>query len=522
MTLSHPAEKAEGIPVFLDVGGKQFRTVTSTLRSMPSTKLGAIAQEAEKTQAKSVELFFDRNPRIMNCLLDLYRTRKLHLPGHMCIAAAVEELRFWEVSLKLLQDCCWKRLESHENDEEVVAEIDKFLADPYAHFFTKDVVSWRMKIWSMMERPEHTMVSKIWRLVFSFFIFLAVLVFAFQTIPKFRSFSEAMKNTYPLLSNWSISDVQQTLDLPPMDMLAITTPDAWITCLEYVTSFFFLVDLVARLVLCPLKKRFFQQARNWLEMFIFAQTVALLVMENKVIPDKVESRSISKVEHNLFIFLGALTAFRALRIFYMARNFDYMQVLVLSARSSVKELFMLLTCVVSFVTLFGTLAYTAEIVDGLTTFPSIPSGMWWALITMTTVGYGDVYPVSVGGQVVGAVCALSGLVVIALPIAVIASKFASYHDNLSRCQQRRARAAFLERNPEFGDVGGGGGGGGGGDDDDDGDDDAVSTSAERDNLRMRGVSQSEQHETFDMCARLVTDTLNSVDGPKQWTTDDIA
>ena len=56
-------------------------------------------------------------------------------------------------------------------------------------------------------------------------------------------------------------------------------------------------------------------------------------------------------------------------------------------------------------------------------FRSIPSTMWWAIVTLTSVGYGDVYPVTGVGQIVGAVVCLVGVIVVALPTGILASGF---------------------------------------------------------------------------------------------------
>ena len=83
------------------------------------------------------------------------------------------------------------------------------------------------------------------------------------------------------------------------------------------------------------------------------------------------------------------------------------------------------------IVIFASLVYYAERIQANphNDFNSIPLGLWWALVTMTTVGYGDMAPKTYVGMFVGALCALAGVLTIALPVPVIVSNFAMYYSH---------------------------------------------------------------------------------------------
>ena len=99
--------------------------------------------------------------------------------------------------------------------------------------------------------------------------------------------------------------------------------------------------------------------------------------------------------------LGGAKIFRVLRIlriFKLSRHSDGIQVLGKTAIACREELALLLFCLVIFSLLFSALLYFSEEKVPETRFESIPHAMWWAVVTITTVGYGDLAPETTLGR----------------------------------------------------------------------------------------------------------------------------
>lgn len=119
----------------------------------------------------------------------------------------------------------------------------------------------------------------------------------------------------------------------------------------------------------------------------------------------------------------AVMVLRLLRFLKLARYSSGFNALYLAIR---RERYALLSCFIILcagVLLAATAMYLAERAVQPDKFGSIPASMWWAITTLTTVGYGDVVPVTPVGRIIGAIAMVSGLVMLALPIAIISSSF---------------------------------------------------------------------------------------------------
>lgn len=115
--------------------------------------------------------------------------------------------------------------------------------------------------------------------------------------------------------------------------------------------------------------------------------------------------------------------FRLLRVFKLGRYLDALQVIVKVIRASGPQLIMSMV-ICFFVMLFSAIVmYSVENPVQPEQFPNVIAALWWAICTLTTVGYGDVYPVTPIGKVLTSVISLAGIGIIAIPTGIIAAGF---------------------------------------------------------------------------------------------------
>lgn len=178
----------------------------------------------------------------------------------------------------------------------------------------------------------------------------------------------------------------------------------WLIGVEWFFTIIFTIEYVARLWVVLHKRKY---------ILSFFGIVDLL----SILPTYL---TIFFVGSQSLLVIRSLRLLRIFRIFKLARFIGESQKLTQALRASQYKIIVFLTTVMTSVIIFGTLIYLIEGPER--GFTSIPTSIYWAIVTMTTVGYGDIAPQTTLGQTLASIIMIMGYGIIAVPTGIVTSE----------------------------------------------------------------------------------------------------
>ena len=175
---------------------------------------------------------------------------------------------------------------------------------------------------------------------------------------------------------------------------------------EFVFTALFTVEYVLRLISVRRPIRY---------VFSFYGLVDLL----SILPTFVELLLPGAASLRVVRMLRLLRVFRVLKLVGFLREAQVLQGALWASR---RKIAVFLAAVLVLVTLLGTLVYMVE--DAEAGFTSIPRSIYWAIVTVTTVGYGDIAPQTVPGQILASIMMIIGYAIIAVPTGIVGAEIA--------------------------------------------------------------------------------------------------
>ena len=137
-----------------------------------------------------------------------------------------------------------------------------------------------------------------------------------------------------------------------------------------------------------------------------------------------------------------LRAVRLLRVLKLTRYFAALNLLIIAIKENGNALAAAFLILVTVMLLAASGMYYFERESQPEDFGSIPAAMWWAFVTLTTVGYGDVTPITVGGKIFGALITVVGIGMVALPTSILASGYSQQLKLSTDAYREKATAAL--------------------------------------------------------------------------------
>ncbi|XP_007449420.1 PREDICTED: potassium voltage-gated channel subfamily A member 3 [Lipotes vexillifer] len=381
-----------GERVVINISGLRFETQLKTLCQFPETLLGDPKRRMRYFDPLRNEYFFDRNRPSFDAILYYYQSGgRIRRPVNVPIDIFSEEIRFYQLGEEAM--------EKFREDEGFLREEERPL--PRRDF--------QRQVWLLFEYPESSGPARGIAIVSVLVILISIVIFCLETLPEFRD--EKYYTASP--SQELFETASNSTSGAPAGASSFSDP---FFVVETLCIIWFSFELLVRFFACPSKTTFSRNIMNLIDI------VAIIPYFITLGTELAERQGNGQQAMSLAI-LRVIRLVRVFRIFKLSRHSKGLQILGQTLKASMRELGLLIFFLFIGVILFSSAVYFAEADDPTSGFSSIPDAFWWAVVTMTTVGYGDMHPVTIGGKIVGSLCAIAGVLTIALPVPVIVSNF---------------------------------------------------------------------------------------------------
>ncbi|XP_056416147.1 potassium voltage-gated channel subfamily A member 10 [Hyla sarda] len=391
--------------VYINIAGLRYETKLQTLNEFPDTLLGDPLKRIHYFDSMKNEYFFDRNRPSFDGILYYYQSGgKIRRPANVPIDVFADEIVFYELGNEAL--------DQFRDDE-------GFLKDPEIPLPTND---YHRQFWLLFEYPESSSAARGMALVSVLVIVISILIFCLETLPEFRE-----EGLFKYSSNFTREAAYFNTFTDPF-FLVETTCILW-----------FSFELAVRFIVCPSSSEFFQNIMNIIDI------VSIIPYFVTFLTELVKQTELNGQQNMSLAILRIVRLVRVFRIFKLSRHSKGLQILGQTLKASMRELGLLIFFLFIGVILFSSAVYFAEVDEPKSQFVSIPDGFWWAVVTMTTVGYGDMCPITLGGKVVGTLCAIAGVLTIALPVPVIVSNFNYFYHRETENEERQTLPTEVEK-----------------------------------------------------------------------------
>ncbi|XP_061751682.1 potassium voltage-gated channel subfamily F member 1-like [Nerophis ophidion] len=416
--------------ITVNIGGVRVVLFGDVLNRYPESRLAELLNSSSAHNDELIsslcddfdpnrkEFYFDRDPDAFKCIMDVYYLDEIHIKRGICPICFIKEMEFWKIDQSVLDDCCKSYLSEKEGElKDIAGKVKVILEDLEEDQNASGTQQCQRVVWRLMEKPGSSFPARVIAIASFLSVLVSAVVMCVGTIPELQ-----------------VSDAEGKLVEHPT-LEAIET-----ACMMWFTA-----EYLLRLASSPDKLHF---ALSFMNIVDFMAIMPFYVVLSLTYLGTFSMMELANVQQAV----QALRIMRIARIFKLARHSSGLQTLTHALKRSLKELGLLLMYMGVGIFVFAALGYTMEQSHPKTLFGSIPQSFWWAIITMTTVGYGDIYPKTTLGKCNAALSFLCGVIAIALPIHPIINNFVVFYNKQKELETAAKHEVELMELKSGGDI----------------------------------------------------------------------
>ena len=366
----------------INVSGKRYELTFNRLFKFPKSLLARSARRANYYDAEKDEFFFDRNRMAFESVYHFYQTagefvRPEHIPENLLM----QEMQFFGLVRYI----------------SLPGSVSSSVSSPKAAKRSVPNNRYQRKIWELFESPGSCVAARLIHVFMLLVIILSIITLCIETLPEFNDADMSLTSA----GNHQQTTLNQTYNTRKQlesrnhaeTNLSLSSTLKKLFIVEAFCVVCFSLELLIRFIVSPDKLRFFWNVLNIFDLLAVLPFYVTLA---------ISAQSLTAVQSAYVLRVLRLT--RVFRLVKIYRYSSTVQVFVKTIRECIKDFLMLGFLIFMTMIVFASCSYYFEQENDGTNFVSIPAACWWAIITMTSVGYGDMVPVTLGKLWTSPVC----------------------------------------------------------------------------------------------------------------------
>lgn len=382
--------------ITVNVSGAVFEVRDGLLKQFPQTLLGSPSKRVKYYDPCREQYFFDRHRVAFEAILFFYQSGgRISCPENVPKKVFEDEIRYFEIP------------DENEPSSRMYKRVILGNKIDSGHLHPC-----QRKLWEIFESPNSSTTAKYLGFFSQFIVVLSVVTSCLRTVEYLQE-----------LLNKQFNDSSTDTGTPGFpSQQSHFANNLWFS-FDVVCYGWFSLECAVRVLVSPSKRACFRTWVGIIDLLTIFFFYVLLTM-------KVAFPEAPKKVFNI------LDIFCLVRVFKLLRYSSNFQILVSTFISGASELKHLITFAMVFMVVSATTMHVVEMENNKSTFTSVPSTFWWSIITITTIGYGDMVPITNGGKMIASFCALFGTLMIALPLFRFAGKLRTFLTTIEERSER--------------------------------------------------------------------------------------